>query len=300
MPSMQRARDGSLLWWGDTDTPVPAAVMSPGAPAAVTVAVSPMRPGHAVAVEYRVNGGQVRQAMALPMPRADDRARLFRALLPGQPDGLVEFLPVLRFAGQPISSHLTESLEPPHYRVSRGGVAAETSDAPPASTAELERKPRWDWHARFLWSGTITIYKEVVGDLPDGLRINWHFVDGRFAGPEHEGIVLPGAADWMRIRQDGIGVVNVTECLQMRTGARLYCSYGGVFDLGPDGYARALRDEFDPLPPFAVTPIYATADKGLAWLNRTQCISVGRVDLKEARIEYDVYALQVGGRRRAQ
>ena len=197
---MRRARDGSVLWWGEADTPGPPPVISPGVAAPVTVAVSPVRPGHAVTVEYRVNGGPVRQAIALPEPRVHDlNARIFRAVLPGQSGGLVEYLPVLRFAGQPISPGLGESAECPRYQVGRGAV--ETADPSPASSAERAGEPRWDWGTRFLWSATITLRKEVVGELPDGLRINWNVVEGSFAGPSHEGIVLPGAADSMRIRK---------------------------------------------------------------------------------------------------
>ena len=183
--------------------------------------------------------GPVRQAIGLPEPRVHDlNARIFRAVLPGQSGGLVEYLPVLRFAGQPISPGLGESAQCPRYQVGRGAV--ETADPSPASSAERAGEPRWDWGTRFLWSATIIIRKEVVGELPDGLRINWNVVEGSFAGPGHEGIVLPGATDLMRIRKDGIGVVNVTEVLQTRRGARLYCSYGGIFELGAAGYARAL------------------------------------------------------------
>ncbi len=300
VPSMRRARDGSVLWWGDADTPGPPPVISPGVAAPVTVAVSPVRPGHAVTVEYRVNGGPIRQAIGQPEPRIHDlNARIFRAVLPGQSGGLVEYLPVLRFAGQPISPGLEESAECPRYQVGSGAVGVETADSSATSSAEPAGEPLWDWGTRFLWSATIIIRKEVVGELPDGLRINWYLVEGSFAGPSHEGTVLPGAADSMRIRKDGIGIVDVTELLQTRRGARLYCSYGGIFDLGVDGYARALRGEFDPLPAFVVTPTYTTADKELAWLNRTQCIGVGRVDMKALRLEYDVYAVGVGGRKHA-
>jgi hypothetical protein len=73
-----------------------------------------------------------------------------------------------------------------------------------------------------------------------------------------------------------------------------------MFDLGPDGYARALRDEFDPLPPVVVTPTYATADRDLEWLNRAQCIGVGRVNMTALRVEFDVYVVQVGGRKDAE
>jgi hypothetical protein len=307
--SSREARDGSVLWWGTADTPGPPQVVSPGLPAPITVAVSPVRPGHAVAVEYRSNGGPVRQTIALPVPGLHNAtARLFRALLPVQPSGLVEFLPVLRFAGQPISPCLTEAVDCPRYQV--GGVASPvpTASAAPSATAgcsatpvvELAGKPRWDWNAKFLWTGSIGIRKEVIGGVPDGLRINWYFTEGRFVGPDHEGVVLPGGGDFMRIRQDGIGIVNVvTEFLQTRRGARLYCSYGGMFDLGSDGYARALRDDFDAFPPFVTSPTYTTADKELAWLNRAQCLGLGRVDTKAMRIESDVYIVSVGGRKSA-
>ena len=112
---------------------------------------------------------------------------------------------------------------------------------------------------------------------------------------------MAGGGDFMRIRHDGVGIVNViTEMLQTRTGARLYCSYGGMFDLGPDGYARAVRNDFDAFPPFVTSPTYTTADKELAWLNRAQCLGLGRVDTNAMRIEADVYVVSVGERKRAE
>jgi hypothetical protein len=257
-----------------------------------------MRPGHAITVEYRVNGGPVRQAIGLLEPRVHDvNARMFRAVLPGQSDGLVEFLPVLRFAGQPISPRLGESPDCARYQVGCGAVTVATAESSATPSVEFAGEPRWDWSRRFLGTCTITLRKEEVGTLSDGLRVNWHFTEARFAGPDLEGAFLPGAADWMRVRADGVALVKVMGCLQTAKGARVYCSYGGIVDLGADGYARALRGEFDPLPPFVGTPTYATADKELEWLNRAQCICVGRVDMKALRVEYDAYVIQVGGRK---
>ena len=264
-------------------------IVSPGLSIPVTVAVSPRgRVMPSRSNTERTAAPSVRRWLSLsPAPKPS--ARLFRALLPGQPGGLIDFLPVLRFAGQPISPRLTELADHPQYQVGRGAAPVPTVSAAPPATAscsatpvvELAGKPRWDWNAKFLWTGSIGIRKEVIGSVPDGLRINWYFTEGRFVGPDHEGVVLPGGGDFMRIRQDGIGIVNVvTEFLQTRTGARLYCSYSGMFDLGPDGYARAMRDEFDAFPPFVTAPTYTTADKELAWLNRAQCLGLGRVDTK--------------------
>ena len=145
---------------------------------------------------------------------------------------------------------------------------------------------------------TVTLRKEVVGPTPDGLRIDWHVTEGHFIGPGFAAAVLPGGADWMRIRQDGVGVVNVTACLETRQKVRIFASYGGFLDFGPDGYARALRDQFDPHPPLVVTPTYATADPQMAWLNRAQCLGVGRIDMNTLRVEFDAYVVSVGGRNR--
>jgi len=312
--SMQRASDGSVVRWGDVDMPIPAAVVSPGVPASVTVAVSPMQPGHAVTVEYRVNGGPVRQAIGLPEPRAHDaNARLFRAVLPGQAGGLVEFLPVLRFAGQPISPRLAELADCPRYQVDRAATGHPKSQSnlrAPAPVAAVNPsaplgvapagEPRWAWSTRFLGLLKATFREEAVGVVPDGLRIDWHVKEGSFVGPGLEAVTLPGAADWMRIRNDGVAIVNVQACFETRTGVRIYSSYSGILDLGRDGYARALRNELPPLPPVVVALTFATADKELEWLNRAQCIGVGKVDTTAPSVELDVYVVEVGGRRHAE
>ena len=287
VPLMLRAEDGSELRWGEAHTPLPPAVISPGTPASVTISVSPVRPGHAVTVEYRVDGGPIRQIVGVSEPRIHSaNAGMYRALLPGQSAGMVEFLPVLRFGGRPISPRLGESAECSRYQVGWGAASVETADL---SAGE----PRWEWGASFLWAGTVALRKEVIGAMPDGLRINLHVTEGRFVGPRFEGVVLPGGSNWLRIRKDGVAIVNVTECLQTRSGARIDCLYDGILDLGADGYGRAMRGDFGIMPPFVLAPTYATADKELAWLNRAQCIGVGRVDMKTLRAEYDVYVIQV-------
>lgn len=294
----RQASDGSVLWLGGPETPTPPQIAAPGAQTPVLVAVSPIRPGHSVAVEYRLNGGPVRAAIGVLEPRLHDaQARIFRAVVPGQPDGLVEFLPVLRFAGQPISSRLAESEQCPRYQVGRGPAPVSTSNGPPGTARGSADGSRWRWEAKFLGAATMQLRKEVVGAVSDGFRIIWRFEDARFVGPVLEGRFLPGAADWMRIRPDGVAIVQVQGCIETPSGARVYTSYGGNLELGRDGYARALRGEFDPWPPFVCAPIYATADKELEWLNRAQCLIVGRVDMKALIVESDAYLITVGGRK---
>jgi hypothetical protein len=261
-------------------------------------AVSPIRPGHSVSVEYRVNGGPIREAIGVLEPRVHHAsARIFRAVVPGQSDGLVEFLPVLSFAGQPISARLLETEQSSRYQVGSGATPAAPLDSPPQTASRSGAEARWQWEAKFLGAATIPLRKEVVGVVSDGFRIIWRFVEARFVGPVLEGRFLPGAADWMRIRPDGVAIVQVQGCIETRSGARVYTTYGGNLELGRDGYARALRGEFDPWPPFVCAPTYATADKELEWLNRAQCLIVGRVDMKALTVESDAYFIEVGGRK---
>jgi truncated hemoglobin YjbI len=208
---------------------------------------------------------------AVPAPRGNTG--------PGGP------LPVLRLVAQRHAEHSPARPIPGAHDV----AIADSAGA---------RQPRWAWEPAFLGSLTAMLRKETVGVTPDGLRINWHVTSGTFAGPDFDAVVLPGAADWMRIRRDGVAIVNVQACFETRDGVRVFGSYGGIFDLGHDGYARALREEYDELPPVVVTPTYATADAGLAWLNRAQCVGVGRVDMTALRVEFDVYVVRVGARMR--
>jgi hypothetical protein len=175
-------------------------------------------------------------------PRARDaNSRVFRVVVPGQSNGLVEFLPVLRFAGQPISARLSETEQSSRYQVGCGATPLATSDPVPETASRSADGARWRWDARFLGAATIQLRKEVVGVVSDGFRIIWHFEEARFTGPLLEGRFLPGAADWMRIRPDGVAIVQVQGCIETRSGARIYSSYGGNLKLGLMTASRLLK-----------------------------------------------------------
>jgi len=223
-----------------------------------------------------------RSMMPVPSIHAVQSVPLVRAALSGAAEAAGR-LPVLRFVVDDLSPGRRAPVPPPAFE--------KRPDAGPPTA-----QPRWGWSTTFLGSLTALLRKEVVGVTPDGLRINWHVTSGSFVGPGLDATVLPGAADWMRIRRDGVAIVNVHACFETRQGVRVFGSYGGIFDLGPDGFARALRDDYDELPPVVVTPTYATADPRLEWLNRAQCVGVGRVDMSALRVEFDVYVVRVGRR----
>ena len=100
----------------------------------------------------------------------------------------------------------------------------------------------------------------------------------------------------MCIRPDGIGVLDVKITYRTRDGALILDEAGGVFDLGPDGYAMVAAGRFEGEPPFCATPRWFTAHPDWTWLNRIQGIAVGRVVMSRLQLQGDIYLPHVGGR----
>jgi hypothetical protein len=181
----------------------------------VTVAVSPVRPGHAVTVEYSVDGGPVRHVVGLPQPRVGDRdAGLFRAILPAQRGGLVEFVPVLRLAGQAISPCLRGMTEPPSYQIGRAAAPAVTaaSSAPPVETNSRA--------SRGIQAPDLPLQWRILSDgtecrLPLRYFDNQGFIAGFLTDVHRAAALLEGTGVQAAAQEDGKAVV-VLGCFEYR------------------------------------------------------------------------------------
>jgi hypothetical protein len=87
-------------------------------------------------------------------------------------------------------------------------------------------------------------------------------------------------------------VLDVRATLQCDDGALVYIEYGGVIELGPDGYARMLAGDPPPRALIRAVPRFVTAHPDYLWLNRLQCVNIGEADFVTATVAYDVYALR--------
>jgi hypothetical protein len=133
---------------------------------------------------------------------------------------------------------------------------------------------------------------EVIGPLPEGLRANVYVTDGEIFGPKMRGHFRRGGGDWLLLRPDGIGVLDVRATMELEDGALVYTTYSGVADLGPDGYHKFLEGNPPELVQLRITPRYHTGHSDYLWLNRLQCVGVGAVDMKQMKVSYDIYAMQ--------
>lgn len=291
---IQHCADGSTMSWTSPRLNGLEHIVSTDCSTPIIISVTPFRPGHVVTVEYRINGGPVTSVPALPEERDEQNPnRIFQAVLPCSLIGLVEFLPVLRFGNNTLSSSLLDTTICSAFTALPSHQLSQTT-TDRTGTRLMQAPPPWSWTYHLL--GTVRVYlkEQRIGVTPDGLRINWLIEGGSFMGAGLEAQICPGGADWMRIRCDGVGLVDVNATFKTSSGAMIYANYGGILDLGPDGYDRALHNQFEPCPHLVVAPTYCTGDNQLAWVNRLQCIGVGRVDMQALEVCFDVYYFEIG------
>ena len=98
----------------------------------------------------------------------------------------------------------------------------------------------FDYNLEHLFSYTVTLdTPEVIGPVPEGIRVNLHLTGGELNGPKVYGKVRPVGADWLTIRTDGVGILDVRATIETQEEeALIYSSYTGVGDLGEDGYDK--------------------------------------------------------------
>jgi hypothetical protein len=133
---------------------------------------------------------------------------------------------------------------------------------------------------------------EVIGETPVGLRVNAYISGGEIDGPRLRGRVLPVGADWLTIRPDGVGVLNVRATMETHDGALIYAEYLGSLDLGPDGYQRFLNGNLPPRAAIQAAPRFLTSHPDYLWLNRLQCLNVGMAVFATSSVSYDTYAVR--------
>jgi len=141
--------------------------------------------------------------------------------------------------------------------------------------------------------GNVT-FGDGPAPAPDGLHITFYIASGEIHGPKINARIRGEGGDWMLVRRDGVGVADVRITYETDDGALLLSRYYGIFDLGPDGYERALRNDYEPLPPLVLAPQFVTSHPDWLWLNRVQCIAVGRVTMADLLVRFDLYAIRVG------
>jgi hypothetical protein len=251
-------------------------------------------PSDVVEVVLRRDRGRTPSIRAVrDSARVGDPIQWYRALLPPIAAGAVEeYRVVLSRAGR-----LLATLPNDGTWLSLMGVSPprlpEPRDSP---TPDVASQQRFGYDLEFFAALTVDLRAEILGATPDGYRINFFVMGGYVRGPRIDAAVQPQGGDWMFIRSDGIGAARIKITYLTSDGALILEEAAGVFDLGPNGYAKAAAGDFTGSPPFYATPIWSTAHPNWQWLNRCQGFGIGRVVMEKLQVQCDLYLPTVGER----
>ena len=119
----------------------------------------------------------------------------------------------------------------------------------------------------------------VVADLPSGqTRRIIDILGGTVDGPEIQGEVVPGGADWQLIRQsDGFTDIDARYTIKTDDGHLIYVSNIGIRHASPEVMQRLnAGEEVDQsLIYFRAIPKFETEAPGLDWLMKHVFVSAG-------------------------
>jgi hypothetical protein len=132
---------------------------------------------------------------------------------------------------------------------------------------------------------------EIIGEVPEGLRVNFYSTGGEISGPCIRGKVRPVGGDWMTVRHDGVAYLNVRTTFETHDEALILVTYEGLIDLGAGGYQAFLRGELPAIAKLRISPRFVTSHLDYAWLNRLFCLGVGEYRSETNVATYDVYAV---------
>jgi Protein of unknown function (DUF3237) len=118
-------------------------------------------------------------------------------------------------------------------------------------------------------------HTQDVGAGPQGHCRIVPELGGSFAGPKLKGEVLPGGAEWLLLRPDGVKQMDVRITLRTNDGELIYTTYRGVDTASPEVAERLARSEtVDPSEYyFRIQPLLETGSQKYGWMN--QIVSVG-------------------------
>ena len=152
---------------------------------------------------------------------------------------------------------------------------------------------RGDLRTALLFEPSVDLTEpQEVGATLQGNRRIIYGRGGRFEGPTLTGEVLPGGGDWLRIRPDGVGDLDIRASLRTNDGPRISTDSRGIFHGSAEVMSRVLRGEaVSPADDsLRKTPFFETASEKYGWLNRL--VAVGTSTRTPTGVHYTVYAVR--------
>lgn len=122
---------------------------------------------------------------------------------------------------------------------------------------------------------------QLIEGGPQGSRMIVNVPGGTVVGARVRGTIIGPAGDWLTLRADGTGKLDVRGTIRTEDGALILITYQGILTPKPEGGAT-IRS----------APLFETGDARYSWLNSVQAVGIGEVSASMDRVTYEVYALR--------
>ena len=130
---------------------------------------------------------------------------------------------------------------------------------------------------------------QEVGVTAKGIRKMIPILGGTFRGPEMEGVILPGGADWQLVRPDGVAEIEAHYTMKTNDGVTIYIINKG-YRHGPPDIMEKLAQGMDVLPDqyyFRSSPTFEVEQGKYDWL--TKSIFVGTGERHKDHVRFHFY-----------
>jgi hypothetical protein len=187
-----------------------------------------------------------------------------------------------------LDDHLSEGIS---MNISRRQAIFACLAARVAATMEASTMEPNDPGLRFVFQVVAKLEKPLIlGQTGIGERRIIGITGGTVKGPELNGEVVPGGADWQIVRDDGVCEISARYTLRADDGALIYVDAPGIREAPPAVIERLNSGEtVDPSEYyFRTTPRLETAAKKYAWMNRRLFVCKGIRHRNGVEIRYYV------------
>jgi hypothetical protein len=131
---------------------------------------------------------------------------------------------------------------------------------------------------------------QTIDAGPLGTRRILVMKSGRCTGPTVSGQVLPGGADWVLVRADGVSQLDIRLTVRTDDGALIFVNSWGLFDIAESKRELLRRGEALPGDYYFRTMLrFETGAVRFRWLNRIIAAGVGT--RTPTGMSTDVYSL---------
>jgi hypothetical protein len=144
----------------------------------------------------------------------------------------------------------------------------------------------------FLFYADLTLdTPQNIGPGPIGNRQIIRVVSGKVEGPRLKGTTLPMSGDWLLLRADGVGELDVRCAIKTDDDQLVYMHYKGLMHAKPEIMQAMFQGK--PIAPadlyLRVSPFFETSSEKYSWLNKVVATGTARVAMP--RFELFLYSV---------